>query len=247
MKRIVIVALLSFSLFASQTPEIKIYTEHYPPYNMKSITGKLKGSSVDVLSAVLKEMKSTQTVKDVKLRSWTKSYKIAKKMKNTMVFSTTRTESREKLFKWVGPIATTTVGVLALKSKKVVISKISDFNKYKIGVVLDDVGEGLLLEAKVNKKRFDYVKGEDAINQSFNKLENNEIDMFAYNLNVAFSNANMEGFDIAKYEVVYTLKVGELYFAFNKNTDNKIIQEWQNALDTIKKNGIYKKIQNKYN
>jgi len=199
-----------------------------------------------VLRAVFKEMKSEQTIKNVKLRSWTKAYKIAKKRKNTMVFSTTRTKSREKLFKWVGPIATTTVGVLALKSKHISINKVSDFNKYRIGVVLDDVGEALLVEAKVDKDRFDYVKGEDAINISFSKLEEDKIDMFAYNLNVAFSNAKMEGFDISKYEIIYTLKVGELYFAFNKNTDDEVIQKWQSALDIVKKNGIYEKIQNKY-
>ena len=247
MKNIVLILLISFSLFASKTQNIKIYTEHYPPYNMKSISGKLKGSSVEVLKAVLKELNSTQTIQNVKLRSWTKSYKIAKKRKNTMVFSTTRTKSRENLFKWVGPIATTTVGVLAPKNKKIIIDKISNFNRYKIGVVLDDVGEALLLEANVDKSNFSYVKGEDAINQSFTKLEENKIDMFAYNLNVAFANAEMEGFDISKYEIIYTLKVGELYFAFNKNTDDKVIKQWQNALDMVKENGTYEKIQSKYN
>jgi polar amino acid transport system substrate-binding protein len=246
MKNIIVLALIAISLFAKETQVIKIYTEHYPPYNMKSITGKLKGSSIEVLDAVFKEMKSTQTIKDVKLRSWTKSYKIAKKINNTMVFSTTRTDSREKLFKWVGPIATATVGVVALKSKKIVIDKISDFNKYKIGAVLADVGETLLLDAGVNKKSIQYVKGEDAINISFTKMQKNRIDMFAYNLNVAFANAKMEGFDISRYEIIYTLKVGQQYFAFNKNTDDEIIKKWQKSLNTIKANGIYDKIIKKY-
>jgi len=246
MKKIVLLLALSLSLFANQTQEVKIYTEHYPPYNMKSVSGKLKGSSIDVLDAVFKEMGLTQTIKDVKLRSWAKSYRVAQKVKNAMVFSTTRTDSREKFFKWVGPIATATVGVVALKSKNIVINKISDFNKYKIGVVLDDVGETLLLDAGVDKKYIQYVKGEDAINISFTKMEKNRIDMFAYNINVAFANAKMEGYDIGKYEIVYTLKIGQQYFAFNKDTDDAIIQKWQNALDAIKKNGTYKKIHNKY-
>jgi len=247
MKKIITIIALTLSLFANELPNIKIYTEHYPPYNMESKDGKLTGSSIEVLEAVLKEMKSTQTIqKDVKLRSWAKSYKIAQKVKNAMVFSTTRTESRENLFKWVGPIATATVGVLAPKSKKIVIKKISDFNKYKIGAVLDDVGETLLLDAGVAKNSIQYVKGEDAINISFTKMQKNRIDMFAYNLNVAFANAKMEGFDVSKYEIIYTLKVGKQYFAFNKNTDEKVIQQWQNALDRVKKNGTYKKIHYRY-
>jgi len=247
MKKIIIFIFLSVYLFSNENQAIKMFTEHYPPYNMKTITGKLKGSSIEVLDAVLKEMKSKQTVDDVRLRSWTKSYKIAKKFKNAMVFSTTRTDSREKLFKWVGPIATAKVGLVALKNKHINISKVSDFQKYKIGVVQDDIGEALLVEAGVDKRNFNYVKGEKAINISFKNMNSNEIDMFVYNINVAFANAKMEGFDIDKYEVIYVLKVGYQYFAFNKNTDDSVIKKWQDSLDTIKKNGIYSKIQKKYN
>ncbi len=244
MNNIILIALLSVSIFAND--EIKIYTEHYPPYNMKAKDGKLIGSSIEVLEAVLKEMDSKQSIKDVKLRSWAKSYAVAQKIDNAMVFSTTRTKSREPLFKWVGPIATAIVGVVALKSKKIVINKISDFNKYKVGAVLKDIGEILLLDAGVNKNSIHYVKGEDAINISFNKMQKNRIDMFAYNINVAFANAKMEGFDVDKYEIVYRLKVGFQYFAFNKNTDDKIVQKWQDALDAIKKDGTYNKIYSKY-
>ena len=35
---------------------IKIYTEHYPPYNMKNNDGKLEGSAIEGLDAVLKQM-----------------------------------------------------------------------------------------------------------------------------------------------------------------------------------------------
>ena len=244
MKTLLLTVLFFISIFAND--DIKMYTEHYPPYNMKSKDGKLIGSSVEVLDAVLKQMNSSQSVKDVKLRSWAKSYAVAQKKQNAMVFSTTRTASREKLFKWVGPIATATVGVVALKSKHIVINKISDFNKYKVGAVLKDIGEILLLDAGVNKNNIQYVKGEDAINISFNKMQKNRINMFAYNLNVAFVNAKIEGFDTSKYEIVYTLKVGYQYFAFNKNTDDKVVQKWQKALDVIKKDGTYEKIHSKY-
>lgn len=247
MNKIITILLVTISLFANELPDIKIYTEHYPPYNMRDENGKLAGSSVEVLEAVLKELKSTQTIqKDVKLRSWAKSYKVAQKVKNAMVFSTTRTKSRENLFKWVGPIATATVGIVALKSKNIVIDKVSDFSNYRIGAVLDDVGETLLLDKGVDENNIQYVKGEDAINISFIKMQKNRIDMFAYNLNVAFANAKMAGFDTSRYEIIYTLKVGQQYFAFNKDTDDSVILAWQRALDRIKKNGIYKKIQNKY-
>jgi len=234
--------IVTVSLFANQVEKIKMYTEHYPPYNMKDINGNLKGTSIKVLEAMLIEMKSNQTINDVKLRSWSKSYSVAQRIKNAMVFSTTRTKSREKDFKWVGPIRETTIGVIALKERNLKINKTSDLSQYNIGAVLKDVGETLLLEAGVDKKNIQYVKGEDAINLSLKKIDKNRIDMFVYETNVAFSHIKTENYDMDKYEVIFTLKKGFLYFAFNKNTDDKIINKWQNALDTVKKNGLLDKI-----
>ena len=244
-KNIIGSLLIATTLFASTTDEIKIFTEQYPPYNMKS-DDKLSGLSVDVLDAMFKQMKSKQNINDITLTNWSRAYSIAKKKKNTMVFSTTRTQSRENSFKWVGPIIHTTVGIIALKDKNIKINKVSDFSNYKIGAVLKDIGETLLLDLGVDKKQIQHVVGQNAINLSFTKMQKNRIDMFAYDTNVAFVNAKNEGFDVSIYEVIYTLKKGELYFAFNKNTDEKIIKKWQKALDTIKSNGIYKKILKKY-
>lgn len=242
MKKIILLMIFTLSLLANQIDQIKMFTEHYPPYNYKDKNGKLKGMSIEVLNEMLLEMKSTQSIDDVKLRSWAKSYTIAQKVKNAMVFVTTRTEARENLFKWVGPIAKTSIGIIALKENKTQIKELKDLNKYKIGAVLKDVGEMYLLDAGVDKSNIQYVKGEDAINISFNKMRKKRIDMFIYETNVAFMNAKNEGFDINKYEVIYSFDEDYLYFAFNKNTDDKIITKWQNALDTIKKNGIYDKI-----
>lgn len=237
--------LITSCLYASDNQSVKIFTEHYPPYNMQS-QGKLTGLSVEILDAMLKQMKSKQSLEDIKLTNWSRAYSIAQKKKNAMVFSTTRTQSREKLFKWVGPIVETTVGIIAPKAKKIKITQVSDFEKYKIGAVLKDVGESLLLDLGVDKKQIQHVIGENAINLSFTKMQKNRIDMFAYDTNVAFANARLEGFDTTEYEIVYTLKKGELFFAFNKDSDDAIIKQWQNALESIKENGIYEKIVAKY-
>jgi polar amino acid transport system substrate-binding protein len=218
---------VQLSLFASE--KIEIYTEHYPPYNFQQ-NKKLTGLSVEILDAMLKQMNSKQSIEDVKLTNWSRAYKVALKKKDAMVFSTTRTEQRENLFKWIGPIATTTVGIIAPKRKKIKIKEISDLNKYKIGAVKEDVGEQLLLANGVNKNNIQNVKGNDAINISFGKMEKDRIDMFSYNVTVAFSNARLEGFDTSKYEIVHILKKSQLYFAFNKNTDDKNIKKFCNPL-----------------
>ena len=244
MKNIILVILLFTGLMAND--EIKMYTEQYPPYNMQKKGEKLTGLSVEILEAMLKKMGSKQTIDDVVLANWARSYETAKKYKNAMVFSTTRTETREKLFKWVGPVATATVGAIAPKSKKLKIQKFSDLKKYKIGAVLKDIGETILLENGISKDNIDNVAGEKAIDLSFKKMKNNRIDMFVYNTNVALANAKTKGYDVDKYEIVFIMKKGYQYFAFNKDTDEQIIDKWQEALDAIKEDGTYKKIYKRY-
>ncbi len=232
-------------LSADSDAHIKIFTEHYPPYNMQ-LGGKLTGISVDTLDAMFKQMNSKQKITDIKLTNWSRAYSVALKVPNTMVFLTTRTKQREELFKWVGPVSKTTLGVMALKSRHIVINSISDFSKYKVGAVFKDVAEQLLIEKGLSKNNIQHVNGEDAIKLSFNKMEKGRIDMFAYNTKIALRDARSNGFDTDKYEVVYDLSTKDLCFAFNKKTDDKIIKKWQKALDDIKADGTYAKIIDKY-
>jgi ABC-type amino acid transport substrate-binding protein len=243
MRKLMIALLCVLGLNANDG--IKVFTENYPPYNMDE-KGKLTGISVDVLEAMYKKMGYKEDRQSFKLTSWSRAYSMAQKKKNCMVFSTTRTAKREPLFKWVGPIIKTTVGITAPKSKNIVINNVSDLNKYKIGAVMKDIGEQLLNEKGVDKKSIKSVSGKNAIKMSYNKMEKNRIDMFAYEINVAKHSAKSSGFDVNNYEVVYTLKEGELFFAFNKKTKDSIIQKWQKALDDIKADGTYDKILEKY-
>ena len=246
LKIITIILLLTISnLFGKHSDNIKIFTEQYPPYNMM-IDGKVTGISVDILDAMFKQMKSKQKLKDVQLTNWARGYGITQKVRNTMLFSTTRTKEREQLFKWVGPIAKVTIGIIAPKRRNIKINKISELNKYRFGAVLKDIGELLLLSNGVSKNNIVHAKGKNAINILCKAMEEGSIDMFSYNTEIAFANTKTNSFDMDKYEVVYVLKKAELYYAFNKGINDNIINKWQKALDEIKANGLYTKIVQRY-
>ena len=225
--------------------KITMLTEVGPPYNME-VDGRLQGIAVDILEAMLAILDTGQTREDFILTNWSRAYSMAEKRKNHMVFSTTRTEKRESLFKWVGPIATTTIGIIAPKDKNIVIDKLSDLNQFRVGTVLKDIGEQILLESGIEKKQLSAVSGGNAIDLSFKKMENDRIDLFAYEVNVAIYAAKLKGHNVDNFEVIYTLKEGELYYAFNNATDDRIIGQWQNALDTIKESELYQKIIERY-
>ena len=154
-KKLLLLVVSVVVLQGSNIDKVKIFTENYPPYNME-VNGKLKGLSVEVLDAMLKQLNSKVSIDKVKLKPWATGYKIVLKKKNTMLFSTTRTEQREKLFKWVGPITNTNIGVIAPKSKHLKINSVDDLKKHKIGAVLKDIGEQLLISSGISKKNFGF-------------------------------------------------------------------------------------------
>ncbi len=242
---LIFIVFSSTAYAAESSVKITMMTESYPPFNMK-IDGKLQGIGVDVLQAMLEVMNSDQTINDVILTNWSRAYSTVLKRKDSMVFVITRTAKREALFKWIGPIAKTTICLIAPKNKNISINKISDVDQYRIGTVLQDIGEQILLEAGVDKKHLRSISGINCIDLSFKKMENNRIDMFAYEINSAQYEAKRHGHDFAKFEAVYTLKEGELYFAFNKETDEKVIAKWQQALEVVKESGQYAEILKKY-
>jgi len=88
---------------AADLNSLNIMTEEFPPFNY-SDNGNLSGLSVDLLIKASAAVGSPITEKDINMAAWARACKTTLSGPNTMLFSTTRTEQREDLFKWAGPI-----------------------------------------------------------------------------------------------------------------------------------------------
>ncbi len=237
--------LLFFSLtsFASEIDKFKIMTENYPPYNMK-VGNQLQGISIELWVKMLSTIGSKKGIDDIELLPWARAYDIVQKEKNTALFAMFRTPAREKMFKWVGPIDSSVIGLIARKDRKITINTLEDVKEYKIGTVKDDVAELLLLEKGIEKKNLDSLSGTNSIAKSVRKLDYGRIDLFSYIDNI--KEWNIEGFDPNAYEVVYVLQRQELYFALHKQSSDSLINQLQQALDTLKATGFYEAVMRKY-
>ena len=181
----------SSAAVAQSVDDLTIITENYPPFNFQK-EGVLQGIAVDTMVAMLQRVKSQQTRDDIRLLPWARGYELVLTQANTGLFSTTRTEEREKLFKWVGPIAPNRVGLIARKDKGITIEVPTDIASYKIGTIRDDVAEALLVEAGVPLAKLQRV-GENIMN--IKKLNHGRIDLWAYGEIVAMWDILANGFD----------------------------------------------------
>ena len=227
---------------AQSIDDFTIMTEQYPPHNFQ-VDGELRGISADIMTLMLSKLGSKLSRKDIEVLPWARGYHETLNHSNKCLFSTTRTEERENLFKWVGPISPTKVALIAKKSRNIQINSIDDLSKYTIGVITDDIAEQTLINMRVDGLILDDVS---RTIMNIKKLNSERIDLWGYAEEVAKWELKSNGFNPNEYETVYVLQANELYFAFNMETPDKLINQLQRVLDEIKETGEQQKIIDKY-
>ena len=229
---LLIILTLSRTVIATSLEDIEIMTEEYPPYNYLGSDGEITGIAVDVLKAAYQQAGIKLDTNNIQMTPWPRAYRLLKLSDKHLLFSMTRTPSREKLFKWVGPITKTKISLIAKKSNNIKISTPQDLKKYVIGGILDDIGVLLvrdLIGFNANILTTAYAKSLARM------LDLNRIDLWAYEENTAKHFFKLNNLNPEDYESIYVLSEADLYFAFGKNTEVKIIERLQKALDQVKK------------
>ncbi|WP_223292996.1 MULTISPECIES: substrate-binding periplasmic protein [Shewanella] len=225
-----ILSQMAFAEHPSALAKIEYLTESYPPYNYLE-NGELKGIAIDLLDEVLQQDEIERQVAKIRLLPWPRAYKMLLKGANHVLFSTTRTQEREPLFEWAGPITSTKIVLLALTENQIEIQSIDQLANYSIGTIKDDIGEQLLLSLGVSNKQIRQAHSAESLVKMLNK---GRIQLWAYEENVArwyIANSNLPN---NQFTSVFTLKESELYYAFSKDVDPKLISRFQNAIDKIK-------------
>jgi len=239
LRRVLFCFFFYFPLFAN---DLKIFTEELSPYNYVK-NGVITGISTIFLKKIMQENKTFIKDSQIVLVPWQIGYEAVLKTPNTMIYSMAKFQHREKLFKLVGPIDTLIVGIIAKKSRKIQIKTPNDFNKYTIGVLHKTTAEMFLQNLGVSDKSLDRFSN---INSQLKKLAADRIDMVAFGYEKMCFIQKKLGINPKNYELVYILKKAELYFAFNKQTENKYIKKLNQIVSRLKKEGFIKKIKQNY-
>lgn len=218
---------------ASQAGDFSVLTNSMPPIKFAQ-EGQAKGVAGDVLNIIMKSAGHTISSSNVHTTTWTEAYNRTLTTPHTLCLAMARTPQREELFKWVGPIYTTRLGLLAKRSRNIHLTNLDDTTNYSIGTLVDSVMENILITENVPATRF--IRREK-IEDIVDLLVNDKIDLLAFTQTPTFHILLQKGIDPSLYEMALELRTVDLYIAFNKSTDDTLIHKLQNALDTMKKPG----------
>lgn len=215
---------------ATDLSKLEFLTEAYPPYNYIK-DGKLQGFAVDLLTASMASLSEPFDIEEIQLLPWGRAYLMTSTGHNKVLFSMTRTAAREAIFAWAGPITATRIVLFARKQDNIILNNLDSLAQYNIGVIRDDVGEQLLLSSGVDQALLKRVGNATSL---VRMLDRGRINLLAYEENVARSFIKEVGLDMDKFEVVYTLTEGQLYYAFSLSTEQSLIDKLQLGIDKVK-------------
>jgi len=202
-------------------------TEEFPPLNSAS-NGTIEGIGPDLLRAVAEQFNLTLGPGQLRLTSWTDAYRVALDRNETVVFSTARTEDREGLFRWAGPIARLQYVVLADRNRTI---SGDDLARYRIVTMRDDAAGRYLLAAGVPESA---IRTETDPSALIGALLNGDADAMAYPLITARALLARYGADPNRFEIVRMLGERDMYFAFNRNVSPSVVQAFNQSLAALK-------------
>lgn len=238
-----ILLLLSSVGQATESPftQLKLGTEDYAPMNYFE-NGRFKGISIDLLTLIWKR-EGISSAPQVVLYPWARGYYNVQNQPDFLLFAVARIPVREKLFHWACPIVNTEYILLAKKSANIHIRSRNDITKYTIGTIRSDVSEQILLSVLTHSVN---ILSNTTMLPNLDMMDKNRVQLVAYDKLGARNMLLNAGRNPEDFVNVFTVAKSETCFAFNKDTDIKIVNRFQEHLDSLVANGSHQKILSKY-
>lgn len=240
LNKILFIVLLLLPL-AATAASFNIYTENFGRSSYYE-DGELHGFGVDIVREIQKRVGNKS---NIEMLPWVRAYMYLKTRKNTVLFQTALTKERKNYFKWVGPISVIRWGFYARKDSKLKINSLEDAKKVSlIGTCKDDAKEQYLKSKGF--KNLKSIHSGDAYHQNIVNLKRGAVDLIIMSEEAMIRESEKLGFEMNDFKMIYEIDRNYLYIAFSRDVSSKIVNKWQKALNSMKKDGTYTRIMRKY-
>ncbi|MBV8679017.1 MAG: transporter substrate-binding domain-containing protein [Aquitalea sp.] len=227
--------LLASSLTVSAAAPLRVLTEDYPPFSMLGAGGRISGLSTEIVQELFKR---AGTNYGIELLPWIRAFNLAVLEANTCLYSTTRTDVREHQFKWIGPLVENPWVLYARAENRHAILSLEEVRPFKIGGYAGDATSQYLID-----RGFDVdLANNDQLN--VRKLLAGRIDFWATGKYLGASLLARE--KVSQLKPVLTFNTTLLYLACNPAMADSQVQQLNDVLRGMQRDGILARINAKY-
>ncbi|MBF0259511.1 MAG: transporter substrate-binding domain-containing protein [Desulfamplus sp.] len=243
----VFAAVIIISLFLGSfisANEIKVVTETWEPYNFEK-NGKVTGISTEIVEYSLKKAGISISGNKINIYPWVRAYKMAMEDENILIYTILRTQERENLFKWVGPLIPSEKFYFYKNKSRtdISVSSLDEAKKYQIGVLRGSVHEDFLLRNGFSTTLIQTVADQEL---NLKKLLAGRIDFIIDTDSSLEIRTKQMNLPLSEFEKTLFLFENGYYMAFSKKTSDEIVEKVRNAFSELEKEGEVDKIIEKY-
>jgi polar amino acid transport system substrate-binding protein len=161
---------------------------------------------------------------------------------NVVLFSAERTEKREKLFQWVGPVGKNSAIFYAKKGSGVKISSLEDAKK----IAAIATTTNWFTEQYLKDRGFANLVSSPLPVTSVKQLMNGQVQLSIFTDITIPAIVRDAGYSMADLEPVFTVSNTYFYIAVSRGTPVEMVDKWQSVLNGLKADGTYEKIYRSY-
>lgn len=236
----VLVAVVAAMLAATPARALTLLTEENPPFSFTE-KGRVQGSAAEI---VLDMAARAGVPVTVELLPWDAAYVRAQGQRDACLFGTARLENRERLFLWVGPIATSPWAVYGKADFALPIRTVKELAPYKIGTLARDAKNDFLRENGVTDLR---PVRDDAQNPPRLLLPRDNPDYIDLWITGLYSGREAaRTAKVTDIKVIFVANEQPLFLACSPQTDRRIVTKLAEALEGMKADGAFKRITAEY-
>lgn len=224
---------------SSSAQQFRIMTEELKPLAYTE-NGQIRGVCVEIVREVLKVVGHPDVIK---VYPWDRAYQDASHEPQRILFAMGRSEARENLFKWVGPLISNVTYLYKRRGSPVTIHSLDDARAVSSIAVRENFFAHTQLQSLGFQNLFPSM--EEALDLKMLLADRADLAAFGeLSLTPACEAAGVECSQVENTGVmIYDSK---LYMAFSRQTDDTEIQRWQAALDQVKASPVFNEIVARY-
>ncbi|MCH8497336.1 MAG: transporter substrate-binding domain-containing protein [Marinobacter sp.] len=128
--------------YANAVESLRLFTEHYPPFNMQD-EDTVRGTNTELLNKAFAELGIEVTHRVV---PWARAQANAQLLDNACFYSAVRSAEREPLYQWAGPLSREYITLFARKDRAINLDSVAEAASWRVGGQLGDAYVQWLLD-----------------------------------------------------------------------------------------------------
>lgn len=213
---------------------LTLYTEEYPPITFAE-QGKPSGLAVEIVKDMIRRSGYQTTMEVV---PWARGYESAKTQRNVGLFVASRTDERELLFKWVGPISAVQGSLYAKRGRQKPQNNLEDARGFSSIAVPRE----WYLHQILRTKGFTNLYPVTSPAQAMRMLGADRAQAIALDNLTLIATAKNENIVAGELEAIAPIIETRQYLVFSTDTADSVINDLQQALDAMRADGTLIKI-----